>query len=34
MRENLYRWWSMRMLEGDYAASIAMFRSPNAIVWA
>lgn len=33
-RENLYKWWAIRILAGDREANVAMFRSPNAIVWA
>ena len=29
---DLYVWWARRMLEGDYEASLAMFRY-GAVVW-
>jgi hypothetical protein len=32
MRGDLYRWWAIRMLEGDYEAHLAMWRT-GAVVW-
>jgi hypothetical protein len=32
MREDLFRWWVRRMLEGDHEACVAMFRC-GAVIW-
>jgi len=31
MKSDLYWWWAIRMLEGDYQAHVAMFRCGGVI---